>query len=54
MQVNKLYDCRSNSFLTFFICLQYSDNDFWGDDVSRDVSYEPGAKVDLIRVVFSW
>ena len=49
MRANKLDGCPSNSFLTFLICLQCSDNDFGGGDVSRDVLSEPGAKVDVIR-----
>ena len=53
MQANKLDGWPSNSFLTLLICLQCRDNDFGGGDVSRDVFYEPGDKVDLIRVVFS-
>ena len=36
MQAKKLDGCPPNSFLTFFICLQCSDNDFEGGDVSRD------------------
>ena len=52
MKANKLDVCPSNSFLTLLICLQCSDNDFGGGDVSRDVLYKPGAKVDLIRAVF--
>ena len=39
-------------FLTLLICIQCSGNYFGGGDVSRDVSYAPGAKVDLLRVVF--
>ena len=53
MEANKLDGCPSNSFLTLLICLQCSDNDFGGGDVSRDVLYDPGGKVDLISVVFS-
>ena len=52
MQVNKLDGCPSHSLLSLLICLQCSDNGF-GGDVSRDVLYEPGGKVDLISVVFS-
>ena len=52
MQANRLDGYPANSFLTLLICLQCSDNDF-GGDVSSDVLYEPGGKVDLIRVVFS-
>ena len=43
----------SNSFLALLNCLQFSDNDFGGGDVSRDVLYEPGGKVNLISIVFS-
>ena len=53
MQANKLNGFPSNSFLTLLICLQYSDNDFGGGDVSRDVLYEPGGRVDLTSIVFS-
>ena len=53
MQANKLDGCSFNSFLALLICLQCSDNQFGGGDVSRDVLYEPGGKVDLISVVFS-
>ena len=53
MQVNKLDGWPSNLFLTLLICLQCSDNDFGGGDVSRDVFYEPGGKVNLISIVFS-
>ena len=53
MRVNKLDGCPSNSFLTLLICLQCSDNDLGGGNVSRDVLYEPGGKVDMITVVFS-
>ena len=53
MQANKRHGCSSNSLLTLLICLQCSDNDIGGGDVSRDVLYEPGSKVDLISVVFS-
>ena len=53
MQVNKLDGYASNSFLTLLICLQFSDNDIRGGDVSRDVLDEPGGKVDLISIIFS-
>ena len=53
MSANKLDDCPSNSFLTLLICLKYSGSDIGGGDVSRDVLYEPGSKVDLIIIVFS-
>ena len=52
-RAKKLDGCPSNSFLTLLICLQCSDNDTGGGDVSRDVLYEPGVKVDLISIVFS-
>ena len=52
MEANKLDGWPSNSFLTLLICLQCSDNDFGGGDVSRDVLYEPGGKVDLISSLF--
>ena len=52
MQANKLDGCPSNLFLTLLICLQCSDNDFGGGDLSSDVLCEPGGKVDLISVVF--
>ena len=53
MEVNKLDGWPSNSFLTLLICLKCSDKDFGGGDVSRDVLYEPGGKVDLISAGFS-
>ena len=53
MRAKKLDGCPSNSFLTLLICLQCSDNDIGGGDVSRDVLFEPGGKVDLISAVFS-
>ena len=53
MEAKKLDGCPSNSFLTFLICLQCSDNDLGGGDVSRHVLYEPGNSLDLISVVFS-
>ena len=53
MQANKLDGCPSNSFLILLICLQCSDNNFGGGDVSGDVLYEPGGNVDQINVVFS-
>ena len=53
MEANKLDGCPSSLFLTLLICLQCIDNDSGGDDVSRDVLYEPGGKVDLISAVFS-
>ena len=53
MRANKLDGCPSSSFLTVLICLQCSDNDIGVVDVSRDVFYEPGGKVDLISIVFS-
>ena len=46
MQANKLDGCPSNSFLILLICLQCSDNNFGGGDVSGDVLYEPGGNVD--------
>ena len=54
MWTNKLDGGPSNSFLTLLICLQCSDNDFRGDDESRDVLYGSGDKVDLISIVFLW
>ena len=53
MEANKPDGWLSNSFLTLLICLQCNDKDFAGGDVSRDVLYDPGGKVDLINVVFS-
>ena len=52
MQANKLDGCPSNSFFTLLICSQCSDNDFGGGDVSMDVSYEPGGRVDLFKCSF--
>ena len=53
MEANKFDGWPSSSFLTLLICLQRSDNDTGGGDVSRIILYEPGGKVDLISVVFS-
>ena len=53
MRAKKLDGCPSNSFLTLLICLQCSDNDIGGGDVSRDVLYELENSFDLISVVFS-
>ena len=44
---------QSNSFLTLFICLQCNNKDFAGGNVSRDVLYDPGGRVDFISTVFS-
>ena len=46
MEANKLDGWPANLFLTLLICLQYSDNNFGGGDVSRDVLYDPEGKVD--------
>ena len=32
--------------------LKCSDNNFWGVDISKNISFVPGDKVDLIPVVF--
>ena len=53
IRANKLDRCPSNSFLTLLICLKCSDNDTGGGDISRDILYEPGNSLHLIRVVFS-
>ena len=53
MEANKRDGCPSNSFLILLVCLQCSDNDLGGVDVSRDVLYKPGNSLDLISVVFS-
>ena len=50
---NKLYGSRTALFLILLICLRFSDKDFWGGDVSRDVLYEPTGRADLLRIVFS-
>ena len=39
MRADKRDGCPSNSFLTLLICLQCSDNDIGGDDVSKDLLY---------------
>ena len=44
----------SNSFLALLNCLQFSDNDFGGGDVSRDVLYEPRDKLSLFKVVIRY
>ena len=53
MQTNKLDGCSSNSLLALLVCLQCTENDFGGGDVSRDVLYESETRIDLICVVFS-
>ena len=53
MRANKLDGYSSSLYLTLLICLQCSDNDIGEGDVSRNVLYEPGGKVDLINIVFS-
>ena len=53
MRDNKLHGRPSNSFLILLICLQYSDNDIGGGDVSRDVLYEPGNSLGIISIVFA-
>ena len=53
MNNNKLEGQQQQTFSILLSCLQCSDNDFGGGDVSTDVFYEPGGKVNLIRVVFS-
>ena len=53
MQANSFDGCQSTLFLTLLICLQFSDNDFWVGDVSRDILYEAGGKVEMTSVVFS-
>ena len=52
MEANKLDGSPSNSFLTLLICLQCSDNNSGGGDISRDVLYDPEGKVDLISLIF--
>ena len=45
MRAKKLDGCPSNSFLILLICLQYSDNDFEGGNVSSNgCMYEPGGQ----------
>ena len=48
MRANRPDGFPSNSFLTLLICLQCSDNDIGGGDVSRDVLYGSGNILDLI------
>ena len=52
MRADKLDGCLSNSFLTLMFCLQRSDKDLGGGNVSRDALYEPVGKVDLTRAIF--
>ena len=52
MRANKGDGCPFNLCLTLLICLQCSDNDIGGGDVSRDVLYEPGSSLDLISIIF--
>ena len=42
MQANRLDGCPETLFLTLLIC--FSENDFEGGDVSRDISYAPEKK----------
>ena len=53
MRANKLHARTSNSLLILLICLQGSDNDIGGGDVSRDVLYEPGNSLGMISIVFA-
>ena len=53
MEANKLDGWQSSSFLALLICFQCRDNDLGRGDVSRDVLYEAGGKVDLISIVVS-
>ena len=53
MRANKLHGRPPNSFLILLICLQCSDNDIGGGDVSRDVLYEPGKSLGMISIVFA-
>ena len=50
MQANKLDGWPASCFLTLLICLQCSDNDFGGGDVSRDVLLESG----LFKIVVGY
>ena len=52
IRANRLDRCPSNSFLTLLICLQCSNNNFGGGDVSGSILYDPGGRVDLIYVIF--
>ena len=53
MQANRLDSYPYTSFLTLLISLQCSNNDFGGGNVSKDVLYGPGGRINLLRVVFS-
>ena len=47
------HGCPATLFLTLFISLLCSDNEFGWGDVSSNVCYVPGNKVYLVRIVFS-
>lgn len=51
MWANKHIGCTSTSFLTLLICLQYNDNDFWGGNVSKDVSFVPDKTSDFSMLI---
>ena len=53
MNTNKFEGQQQQTFSNLLTCLQCSDNDFGVGDVSTDVFYEPGGKVNLIKVMFS-
>ena len=53
MQANRLDGCPSSFSITLLICLRCSDNDFGVNDLSREVLYYPGGRIDLLHVVFS-
>ena len=51
MESNKLDGCPSSWILTLLICLQCSDNDRGGGDVSRDVFYVSVGKGSLFKII---
>ena len=52
MQDNRLDGCPSTCFLTLLICLQYSDNNFGGSDVSRDALCKPEKTKEFFILIF--
>ena len=51
--LNRLDGSQSISFSTLLICLQSIGNDFGRGNVSRDVSYAPRSRNDLLSVSFA-
>ena len=53
MHANSFDGFPSNSVLTLLICLQCSDNNFGGRDVSKEVLHASRGRIDLLSAVLS-